>query len=643
MTIKLLLTAGIILAIASLLSGKEKNQLFYPSSAIDSSLRKDAWAVCRNYRQEFELQDDGKAVKRVHMVITILDKNGDDFGELALPYDKSTKISSLSGKSYNALGMPDDKLKNNAIQDVNYTSAGQIYDDLRMKTASFSGDTYPYTIEYNYEIEYNGLLDYPEWQPLNDYRISVEKSSFRISYPDAMKIRYREFHLPAGCRTEKHENGMHSIEWKIDSLKAWRTEPMSPELDLEAPHVITAPTKFIYEGYAGSMNTWNDYGLWVSKLNEGRDQLPLQRQTEIQELVKGIKDTSQIVRKLYEYMQTHTHYIGIQLGIGGFQPFTAETVDRLGYGDCKALSNYMKALLKVVGIPSLYTVAGAASNQGITMIDFPTNHQSNHIILCVPLHRDTLWLECTSQTAPCGYMSPFTAGRKALNITSDGGKVVRVPLLTAIQSSQICNADVIVNPDGFIQAKVKTKYSGYQYDNVSANLTESKKEQEKTLCENLSITGQVISDFSYDVKKDKIPEAVETITFSTPTFVTKTGSRLFIPLNIFNQIKTIPARVENRKMPVYREYAFIDKDSVIIHLPKGFLPESTPKGKTISSEFGEYSSTITLKDDQLLYTREHRMNRGTWPKERYEALVDFYSAIVTADKVKLVLKEAPKL
>ena len=642
MTIKSLITTGIFLIIASLLSGKDKTQFFYPASAIDSTLRKDAWAVCREYRQEFELHNYGKAVERVHMVITILDKNGDHFGELVLPYDKSTKISSLTGRSYNALGLPDDKLKNNAIQDVNYTSAGAIYDDLRMKTASFNGDTYPYTVEYNFEIEHNGLLGYPEWQPIDAYRISVEKSSFLISYPDSMKIRYREFHLPKSCRSEKHENGLQSIEWKLDSLKAWRSEPYSPELELEAPHVITAPTKFIYEGYAGSMNTWKEYGQWISRLNEGRDQLTPQRQNEIQELVKGIKDTSQIVRKLYEYMQNRTRYVGIQLGIGGFQPFPAETTDRLGYGDCKALSNYMKALLKAVGIPSIYTVAGASSNQGITMTDFPTNAQSNHIILCVPLIRDSIWLECTSQTAPFGYMSPFTAGRKALNITSKEGHVVNTPLLTANQNSQICNADVQVNPDGSIQATVKTIYSGYQYDNVSHNLTESKKEQEKALLENLSITGLVISNFNYDVKKERIPQAVETVTFSTPVFGTKTGSRLFIPLNIFNQTTAIPARVENRKMPVYRSSAYVDKDSVILHLPKGYKPESVPKGKTLSSEFGEYNSTITLKDDQVIYMREFKMNRGTWPKERYSALTDFYTAIVSADKVKLVMKEEPK-
>ncbi len=642
MTTKLLWTIWLLLTIVSLLSGKEKNPLHYPVAAIDSSLKKDAWAVCREYRQEFELINYGKATERVHMVITVLDKNGDDFAELVLPYDKSRKISSLSGRSYNSLGMPDDKLKNKAIQDLNYTSAGAIYDDLRMKTASFSGDTYPYTVEYEYVIEYNGLMSYPEWQPISGYRISVEKSSFQISSPDTMKFRYREFNLPSGCRTEKHENGIHSIEWKLDTLKAWRTEPMSTELNLETPHVITAPTRFIYDGYAGSMNSWKDYGQWVSKLNEGRDQLTPQRQDEIRELVKGMKDTTQIVRKLYEYMQNRTRYVGIQLGIGGFQPFPAETVDRLGYGDCKALSNYMKALLKAVGIPSIYTVAGASTNLGITMTDFPTNHQTNHIILCVPLKGDTLWMECTSQTTPFGYMSPFTAGRKALNITAGEGKIVNTPLLTASQSSQNRNADVQVYPDGSIEGTVKTKYSGYQYDNVSQNLTESKKDQEKALYDKLSITGLNISGFNYDIAKDKIPYAAETVKISTPMYGTKTGSRLFIPLNIFNQVKTAPSRVDNRRMPVYRAYGFVDNDSVTLHLPKGFKPESIPKGKTFATEFGEYNSSIALKDDQLVYYRELKMNRGTWPKERYSALVDFYTAIVSADKVKLVLKEEPK-
>ncbi len=642
MHVKSFVTILILIISGYLVSGKEKSRSQYACATIDSSMKKEAWAVCRNYHHEFQLLGYGKAVERIRLVITVLDKRGDEMAELVLPYDKSTKISSLTGKSYDMFGQPDEKLRKSNIQDLNYTSAGAIYDDIRMKKATFSGNSYPYTVEYNYEIEYNGLISYPEWHPIDEYHLSVEESSFQISYPDSMVIRYREFHLPSGCRTEKIEKGVHYLEWKLDTLKAWREEPMSDKLYLETPYVVTAPTRFIYDGYPGSMNTWKEYGQWINKLNEGRDLLPEKRQNEIRELVREVKDTAKIVRILYEYMQNRTRYVGIQLGIGGFQPFPAETVDRLGYGDCKALSNYMKALLKAVGIPSVYTVAGAAYNQGITMTDFPTNNQSNHIILCVPLRNDTLWLECTSQTAPCGYLDLFTAGRKALNITAEGGKVVNTPLLTANQSSQDCMAEIKVNSEGSIHATVKTKYSGYQYDNISQILTASKKEQERVLYEKLSISGLNISDFNYQVKKDKLPQAFETIIFTTPTFATKTGTRLFIPLNIFNQIKSAPSRVDNRKMAVYRAYTYHDRDSVIILLPGGFKAESIPQGKTIVSEFGEYQSTISLKDNQVLYIRELKMNRGTWPKERYTALVDFYSAMVNADKVRLVLKEESK-
>jgi hypothetical protein len=641
MTIKLLSTLAIAIVFTTTLWGKEKMKPIYSVASVDSSLRNDAWAVCRDFSHEFVLSDNGKAVEHFHLVITVLDKLGDEYAELVLPYDKSSKIISISGKNYNGEGIYDEKLKNSAIQDLNYTSAGAIYDDLRMKIAKISTNIYPYTVEYNYDISHDGLIGYPKWQPLSGYHLSVEKSHFKISYPEGMDIRYREFKLPDGCRTEKREGGIHHIEWEINSLAALREEPWSPKLSQETPCVILAPVKFDYCGHAGSMNSWSDFGQWISKLIENRDQLPLERQNEIKEMIKGVKDTTQIVRTLYEYMQKRTHYVGIQLGIGGFQPFPAETVDKLGYGDCKALSNYMKALLKVAGIRSDYTVAGAASNAGITMTDFPTVNQCNHVILCVPLKKDTIWLECTSQTEPFGYLGRATSGRKALVIDSNSNRIVNTPLLSAEQSSQARKAEVKISPTGAIEAKIITDYSGYQYDNISEILTESKKGQEKALYENLSITGMTISNFEYQINKDKIPQAKESITLSSQIFATKSGSRIFIPVNIFNQIRSIPSRVDNRKMPVSREFAFLDIDSVTFNLPAGYRTESIPHEKNFITEFGEYSSIITLKGDKVIYVRRFKINRGKWPKEQYAALVDFYTSIVSADKIKLVIREDP--
>jgi hypothetical protein len=55
---------------------------------------------------------------------------------------------------------------------------------------------------------------------------------------------------------------------------------------------------------------------------------------------------------IYDYVQQKSRYVSIQVGIGG-KPMDASDVDRLGYGDCKGLTNYTKVLRQV---PSYNTI-----------------------------------------------------------------------------------------------------------------------------------------------------------------------------------------------------------------------------------------------------------------------------------------------
>lgn len=637
--LKFLFVMALLIGLASIVSAKDELHGFYPAASISEAMKKDAWAVCRDYQHEFEVTAFGKATEKVHIVITILNEKGDSYGKMTLPYDKSKKVKSITGRFYNELGLPLDKLKDAAIQDVNYTSAGTLYDDFRIKLANFKINSYPYTVEYNYEVEYDGMIGYPNWQPLEMYRISFEKSSFKVTCPENIEMRIRELNMPQGSLNEIYDNGKHIKLWKLDSIPAWREEPYAPELETQTSQVILGPTNFTYDGSVGNMTSWEKFGKWIAGLNYGRDQLSLARQAEIRTLVGPVKDTLQAVNTLYQYMQKRTRYVGIQLGLGGFQPFPAETVDRLGYGDCKALSNYMKALLNCVGIPSFYVLAGAGSNQGIIMTDFPTASQNNHAILCVPLKKDTLWLECTSQTSPCGYLGRFVEGRKVLLITPEGGKLTNAPLLKSGQNLQLRNATVEIKNDGTMQAQVKTQYTGYQYENVSSLFEISKEDQEKELLEDISMPGAVLISFAYEVKKASIPQAVESMSLSSMKYTTKTGTRLFIPMNMLNQRKSAPDKVDNRKMPVEQEYSYYDKDSIVYQLPQGYQIETVPKGKTLATEYGEYKSSVSVENGKAIYVRELKVKRGKWPKENYPSLVDFYTAIVSADKAKLVLKE----
>src|SRR4030095_3800912 len=136
-------------------------------------------------------------------------------------------------------------------------------------------------------------------------------------------------------------------------------------------------------------------------------------------LVKDAPSESEKIKRIYEYMQNNFRYVSIQLGIGGYRPFSATFTDQKKYGDCKGLSNYMKAALKSVGIKSHIAIINAQYNAEPVDPDFPANN-FNHAILCVP-GKDTIWLECTSSSAEFGKLGTFTENRNALLVTENGG------------------------------------------------------------------------------------------------------------------------------------------------------------------------------------------------------------------------------
>jgi hypothetical protein len=129
----------------------------------------------------------------------------------------------------------------------------------------------------------------------------------------------------------------------------------------------------------------------------------------------------------------------------------------------KRLSNYMYSLLKEAGINSHYTLIKAGSFENMLLPEFPSN-QFDHVILCVPVKNDTIWLECTSQTDPFGYMGAFTGNRKALLITEEGGVVVNTKNYLKEDNLQLRKAVGNIIEDGSLQTSIETKYFSMQQD-----------------------------------------------------------------------------------------------------------------------------------------------------------------------------------
>jgi hypothetical protein len=271
------------------------------------------------------------------------------------------------------------------------------------------------------------------------------------------------------------------------------------------------------------------------------------------------------------------------------------------------------------------------------LTDFPSS-QFNHAIVAVPNDQDTLWLECTSQTAPFGYMGKFTGDRQALLITQGGAKLVNTIRYTAEQNLQSRSADVYVDLNGDAKAEVKTRYSGIQYENdkLHSILNGQYDEQKKWLHENIGIPTFDITKFSFQNFKNKIPAAEVSVEMNLMKYATVSGKRIFISPNLMNRNTYIPEKLEQRKTPVVRRFTFTDLDTIRYHLPEGIYPEYLPEPVKITSRFGEYESSFKVDAGSLLYIRKVKMNKGEFAPETYSEMIDFYKSMNKADNIKMV-------
>jgi hypothetical protein len=453
----------LVCLICSTTPGLAKNK--YRVSDLPGGFVQDARVVVRERSIRFEVRSDRKATSTVTEAYTIYNREQQRYGRMSVEYDKFHSIEDFDGALYDASGEKIRDLKNSDIKDYAEFGDDALYEDTRIREAELLYNVYPYTVEFTREMSFDGFLNWPKWfaQETCD---PVEHTKFEVVVPLDSTLRF-------WCNNDSVKPVI-TIE---DDKKVYTWEArFLPKLDEDGfdniedvtSIVVIAPAKFQIGSYRGTMTSWKEFGKWCYGLWNEKDRLPESAVQEIKKIVKPEDDTVTKIKKLYQYMQSRTRYVSVQLGIGGWQPFDAAYVHNKGYGDCKALVNYLAALLKSAGIASYPVLIHSGSNSFPMLLDFP-NNQFNHVILSVPLPADTIWLECTSQTMPFHTLGSFTYNRDALMLTPDGGVVVHTPSSTADDNEQIRKADIQLNFD-VSTADIKTRYTGMQRDYVRDEL-----------------------------------------------------------------------------------------------------------------------------------------------------------------------------
>jgi len=627
----LVLGLNLLLTISSF---SQTNKL--SSLSVPPHLKENANAVFRDNSIEITIEAVDRMLVRNRQVVTVLNKKGNVDARIVEAYDNDTKITKLSAKIYDAFGNEIKKYTKNKFIDISAVSGGTLYSDSRVKYIDYIPVAYPYTLVFESEYRTSSTGFIPRWIPNNGYYVGVEKSTYILNNPLKIKLRTKEKSFK-GYPIENLSTGVN-LHYVIKNQKALKPENLSSSYLEYMPQLMVASNEFALKKVTGRASNWKEFGEWMHrKLIQDRDILDVSTIEKIKSLVADVTDPIEKAKIVYKFVQDKTRYISVQVGIGGWEPISANQVDQVGYGDCKGLTNYTKALLDAVGVTSYFTLVYAQQKRNIVK-NF-SSMQGNHAILNIPNNGNDIWLECTSQTVPFGFLGDFTDDRDVLVITPEGGIIKRTPAYFNEDNLQTIDGSIQLYEDGSVKASLERVSHGIQYDQKSRydsmseeDLKKHYKTKDWSYNNNLEINSVALEN-----DKDSVV-FTEKMKTSITDYATINENDYLFRVNMFNRNTNVPKRYRDRTLPlkISRGYQDIDQYSYVI--PKGYTFAGLPEEKNITTKFGSYKVSFTKIDaTTFIYKKSLLIKAGDYPKEDYKDYRKFRKSIARYENLRISL------
>ncbi|WP_073064202.1 DUF3857 domain-containing protein [Chryseobacterium oranimense] len=607
----------------------------YPVSAIPENLKKNANVVIRKDITTVQINKIDEIKYQYNTVTTVLNKDGDSKAQIYIPYQKGDNISDVKVTIYDESGKKVKSFSKSDFGDFANNNQGVFYSDSRVLALPYTSAYYPYTIDFSYQITDENTIFIPSFVPFSAPNTSLEEAQYKIINKSGIDLKTKTYPSKYNYAEVTAVDNGNEKTYSYKNVPAIDDIQMLPQPVKILPKVSFALTKFNLEGKQGTLNSWTDFGTWYyANLVE-----PVSASTPaIKAEVAALKlegSTEEKVKKLYQYMQSKTRYIFVGLGIGGWLPMLPDEVQKKGYGDCKGLTNYMKTLLNEAGIPSHYCVINSSSSQVSFDPDFPSMG-GNHAILMVPTEKGNIWLENTSQQIAYNHLSYSTTDRNVLAVTKKGIDLINTPSYPAEQNKEKQILKVNITEDNSINGEIQFAYTGSQYDNNLVYTYLSPKERIDALKKSFDVLNFEKVEMK-DLINDKDNAVIKfNVDFKANNYSKTAGTNLLfraVPIFSNNFYKSD----ENRELPFEIGQSFQDEYEIDYVLPKNYKIDEVPENVTINSEFGTYKLTLVKNGESLKVTRFIKINKGIFPKEKYNDYVSFRKKTLNMDNSKILL------
>lgn len=611
--------------------------------------QKDVPAVVLADESVVSIDDDGKMIRTDTYAIKVLTREGrSETVALEIYNTDSEKVRDMRAWMISPSGKVKKYGKGEALELA--LAPNDVYNEAKKMVIDASGDAEVGSI-FGYETvtEDRSVFSQLTWY-FQGRGLPVMKSRIAVTLPKGWT---------AEALTLNHEkldpalNGTTYV-WELHDLAPVSFEPLSPPATAITPWIaINLLPTAEKSSSRRSFTTWMEVSKWLTEISDSQASVNDALAAKAKQLTESAKSELEKITAIGHFAQG-INYVSIQIGTGrggGYKPHAATDVFAKSYGDCKDKANLMRAMLKAIGIKS-YLVSIYSGDPNHVRREWPSPHQFNHCIIAVKIGDDTnapstvdhptlgrlLIFDATDDVTPVGDLPIYEQGSYALVIAGDAGALLKMPVTPPEANMLTRRADVQLNPDGSIQATLHEQSIG------QAAVRERAPFKGLTKTEYNGRIEKWIAQGATGVRVSKIEPLEEangdfslSAEFAAPAYGQVMQGRLLVfKPAIVSRREALSLTEPFRKHPVVLSPSAYSENTSV-KLPAGFEVDELPDAVKLETAFGTYTTSYTVKEGKLFYTRKLIVRQATVPVEDYAKVRGFFEKIRTAEQSPVVL------
>ena len=599
------------------------------------------------------VQSADKIKTQVRVAYKILRPGGRDLGTVVIPFDSQTRINALhawcipaQGKDYEV------KDKDGAEVALPAVQGSELITDVRAKLLRIPASDPGNIIGWEYEQEDHPFVLQDIWY-------------FQEAYP--AREEHYSIQLPAGWEYKaswlNHSDvaptaaGSNQWQWAVSAVPGIRDEhDMPPHRGIEGQMIVS----FVPPGGAGKFfASWRDMGLWYTDLTRGRRDATVEITQKTAALAASGGPTLANMQALSRFLQHDIRYVGIELGIGGYQPHSAADVFTHKYGDCKDKATLMSSMLKGIGVDSYYVVIN--TERGSVTPEMPAHMGGfDHAILAIKLPDGVadpslvavmqhpklgrlLFFDPTDELTPFGSLRGALQANYGLLVTPDGGELTELPQLPAAKNGIRRTAKLTLTSTGTLTGDVKEIRFGdsaaYQrYALKSANKDADRIKPIETLLARSLATYRLTHASISNLEQTELPFVFNYSLVAENYAKTAGGLLLVRPRVVGNKSTDLLETKEPRQYPVVFDGPSQDTDTFEITIPAGYEVDDLPQPVDAEYGFASYHSKAEVNGNVLRYVRTFEVKDPSVPLSKLDDLKMLYRIIASDERNTAVLK-----